>query len=428
MTLAFSSLSYRPSQPRKVFRGKMTQMVLLLARNNMMIKAPLKLLTATLFGLTCLTSYAQAQFHEEEYATVKGWTIYAAWVAPDFAYCSAETATRGYHLRIASDDQNQWVIGTDYTDQNTQGRMSIDSASDIVAFESLSIGDGRVFTPLGDNGLDMLRQGNQLSIIIDNTNMSFSLSGSYAASLKVQECAQRKGVRPQTSQPTQKPSIFNQSSNKPTTQAPSNCSRKLSSGLCVEQANRLINVVAGSAPSLPKGCTWVINDAQFVDQTVLYYAAQCNGVISKLEYGGGARFAELSLAQSALGSSLNTRMVLIGSAEQKNPHENILGHVKRAMEDKTYMDQCYAQPAKGNGYPADSYIVDLSAKQVNALSPDGPRDYYCGPLGAGDTQSFWRAFGGWVWYFDLGQGAYSDIDPRSLTVVEKHGNQWKVIK
>ena len=73
-------------------------------------------------------------------------------------------------------------------------------------------------------------------------------------------------------------------------------------GVCQGRALAYLDDPKGARePSLPAGCTWTVNETMLPgDEALLYRAATCKGVTTKLDYAGGAHSAEISYETSAV--------------------------------------------------------------------------------------------------------------------------------
>ena len=202
------------------------------------------------------------------------------------------------------------------------------------------------------------------------------------------------------------------------------------SGICVGRAVNYLNIVEGEEPALPENCHWTVNETAIVDDYLLYRAASCNGKTAKLDFAGGARFASLGLAWSAVANQAMPDMipVRITGADMDDPRDNILAAATLAMDDPVEAKKCRVRPAGIEGWPADALVVDVSPAEAAKAPQDEPRQA-CGPFGLDqDNSAYWRIFQGFSWWFQLGQDAYQDIDPRTLTLVtaDKTGG-WEVL-
>ncbi len=62
--------------------------------------------------------------------------------------------------------------------------------------------------------------------------------------------------------------------------------------------------------------------------------------------------------------------------------------------------------------------MDVSAAEAAKARKDEPRTA-CGPVGLDeDSETYWRVFQGYSWFFELGQDE-AEIDPGSLTLIHK---------
>lgn len=188
------------------------------------------------------------------------------------------------------------------------------------------------------------------------------------------------------------------------------------SGLCRDVAIASLNV-SGEALPLMEGCEWVIQEMPFIDRTLLYLAAQCGDVTSRLTMSVGAQTAELYIEESAVGSPLGDYPVAkIISSDPEAPLENLQAMVRSAMEDQVAASRCFARPANMGGWPEDAIVVD-TAHNADAES-DMPRAE-CGPYGYSDFDfAFWRVIDDFSFFFSMGQDLYLDFDPQTLTFVD----------
>ena len=197
----------------------------------------------------------------------------------------------------------------------------------------------------------------------DEVTVSFDLAGSAAALQVLEDCylAAHDGVTSDA--------LHAVSANSPTNDrsCPDDGPRLPGSGICQWRGVNYLNIVEGTQPALYEGCEWRLNEAVVPGGDVfLYMAAFCDGRLSKLEVSGGAHSGDLNLVVSALEGGPTTR--------------------KWAT--------------------------------LIAVDPENPEDPACGPFGSpGDATAYWRVLDEFAIYFDLGQDAYADVDPRSVTLI-----------
>jgi hypothetical protein len=198
------------------------------------------------------------------------------------------------------------------------------------------------------------------------------------------------------------------------------CAGKLGkTGLCPDRAKSLMRADIGTRPAPPNGCTWVANELEMPgDEVLLYLSADCKGNKMTFDYAGGARKAELSYATSALGGDAlkGHKLVEIYSAESDGKTA-ILENTRFLMKNRAEAAKCEVRPDRGNSLAPDALVVDVSAED-SAADKNLLRSA-CGPMGLKEgSQQFWRAFGGFAWFFSLGQEEL-EFDPGSLTLVRK---------
>lgn len=192
------------------------------------------------------------------------------------------------------------------------------------------------------------------------------------------------------------------------------------SGMCEDAAIASLNLVGGEAPALPDGCGWEIQETQFAVEVLMYMAASCDGKTSKLGYSGGAQQAHLFVEASAFADVTETSseepypIVRVMSADMDQLHANVENQTRAAIDSAEEAANCSVRPADMEGWPADALVVDV---QNPIASEDGPRSA-CGMYGyTEESTQYWRVFDGFSWFFELGQDAYQDIDPASLTLI-----------
>lgn len=209
--------------------------------------------------------------------------------------------------------------------------------------------------------------GSQINL--DPEGPQFSLSGSGAALNMVSQCRASQGSqlqRPVAQQPSG-PSVIK------APQKGTGCTdggaRLPATGLCQDEATRLINAVGGFELTYdPARCTAAINETAIVDQFLLYSAMRCDGVTSKLDFAGGARFSSLEISASAMnGSSANgIPVVTIGGLHDNDAEATIFDYVADVMEPGVARGKCFLQSGRDYGYPNDSYVVNDQPYKPNA--------------------------------------------------------------
>jgi hypothetical protein len=168
----------------------------------------------------------------------------------------------------------------------------------------------------------------------------------------------------------------------------------------------------GKRPNPPAGCEWVLKSVAMPgDEFLLYLAAQCKGKTRELQYSGGAHRAELKFEEN------QPAVVEIRGAEPGQGKQAVEGHVRGTL-NKAEAARCFVRPARNEFFPADALVVDVSDAEAAKAPKNEPRSA-CGNYGMDeDSQSFWRVFQGYAWYFNLGQDE-PEIDPGSLTLARK---------
>jgi len=103
-------------------------------------------------------------------------------------YCVAERDFGGSILRIGFDG-GQWQLAVPYgSDPDYYGEFDVDGHT---AGLSGTAANGWTFAWISAPHLDAIKEGNLMILDIGKASLDFTLDGSTAAILKVQECVQR---------------------------------------------------------------------------------------------------------------------------------------------------------------------------------------------------------------------------------------------
>ncbi|MAK60017.1 MAG: hypothetical protein CMK09_03465 [Ponticaulis sp.] len=206
-------------------------------------------------------------------------------------------------------------------------------------------------------------------------------------------------------------------------------------GKCV---GRAINFIDGPAmPDHPDmayfeqmtgdTCEWKLMEMAFATDALFYQGIVCGDRETTLEFAGGAQSAEISLASSAYRAETGfseTPLVRVFSADPEDRFANVLFRAREAMEDPDAASECSVVGPDVPGWPEDALVVD-NPVEAEAYDPaDGPRSA-CGPLGLNQGETnFWRVFGGFSWFFMLGQEPVG-IAPGSFTLMtQDEDGEW----
>ncbi|HWA23104.1 MAG TPA: hypothetical protein VG735_11970 [Caulobacterales bacterium] len=191
-------------------------------------------------------------------------------------------------------------------------------------------------------------------------------------------------------------------------------------GVCQGRAWAYLDDFKGARePSLPGGCTWSVNETMLPgDEALLYRAASCKGVTTKLAYAGGAHSASISYETSAVfGNSVKGQEVIRLFGTDPDPQ----GALKEQLAalPKAEREKCEIHPAGIDTWPSDALVIGPT-KAARAKMPKDEPISACGPLGLDeDSQTFWRIKQGFAWFFQLGQEE-TDFDPATITVIAKN--------
>ncbi|PCJ68405.1 MAG: hypothetical protein COA62_14645 [Rhodobiaceae bacterium] len=249
----------------------------------------------------------------------------------------------------------------------------------------------------------------------DEVTTTFELNGSAAAILALDECYEVANAITVTAAPSEP--LLSETVDI-VSDCPDDGPRLPGSGVCQGRGVNYLNIVEGRQPELLEGCEWKLNETPLPGgDYLLYLAAACGQHISQLEFSAGAHFADVTVASSAMSNGEpGSRIIRVGSADENDPYKNILLYVEDEMRDPDAFAGCKVRSGF-EGWPADAVVVDVLSDEENAQSQE--MRSACGSFGFnGESQAYWRVFDGYSWFFDLGQDAYQDIDPRSLTIVK----------
>lgn len=185
---------------------------------------------------------------------------------------------------------------------------------------------------------------------------------------------------------------------------------------------------SGSDWQPPGGCSWEMNETVYGggSDALLYRAAVCNGVTTKLAVSIGAHSASVEYVTSALGGdSLEGEEVIrlfLSDPDQPQWHmKDILADVNQNGDV-----ECEIRPADIAGWPADALVIAPTAEERAAMPQDEPVAA-CGEWGLDeDATQYWEVRQGYEWFFELGQDD-PDFDPYSIThLVKGEDGSWSV--
>ena len=206
-------------------------------------------------------------------------------------------------------------------------------------------------------------------------------------------------------------------------------------GLCPADAEKLLVQTDGETPELPAGCTWILQDTRTEagDEALLYRAASCKGVVTKLTANRGAKSITYGYATSAVfgdnakdQTPITQFLSLTGDVNAEIKAQALL-----VAEPSDNIANCEVRVAGTPGWPKDAVVLDLTAaakRRAKVNDADGVRQA-CGMYGI-DTgaTTYWLAKQGDAWFFQLGQES-PDFDPRSVTFLRKsEAGAWEVAK
>ncbi|HAH11774.1 MAG TPA: hypothetical protein DCL54_04625 [Alphaproteobacteria bacterium] len=221
---------------------------------------------------------------------------------------------------------------------------------------------------------------------------------------------------------------------------PDNAPRTKHTGLCQGEASALLAAAKPSKEGMPEGCDWVANDASFGDgsEAILYMAMRCEGRITQLEVRGGARSASIGYTASGFFKDIpaDYEPVRVFPVQAgTDAKAMILELARQTTKNKKEAAGCEVRSGAADGYPADSFVVDVSAayRQANKIAPlsttEPDAESFCGQYGyASDGNRYWRIHGGFAWLHEFGQDV-QDFDAASLVLMRKDAaGAWAPVK
>lgn len=130
-------------------------------------------------------------FKVNPYSSASGWKISSAHANGKFAYCFGQVWRNSTVVRLGFDAM-QWQLAVPLNSRlgEWQGTMEVDGER---RFASGVATPGWTIAWLGLRELDKLKRGSRAVLSPGRVDYDFSLAGVTAASLKVQECVERKG-------------------------------------------------------------------------------------------------------------------------------------------------------------------------------------------------------------------------------------------
>jgi hypothetical protein len=188
-------------------------------------------------------------------------------------------------------------------------------------------------------------------------------------------------------------------------------------GLCQRTALlMLLHADGAQSVEYPEGCSASVNETMLPgDEALIYSAAKCGDVTTKLAYAGGAHSASISYETSAMGHSTEDEIIRLFGVDP-DPQGALKEQIAAlpAAERAT----CEIRSAGADGWPADALVIAPTAAARARMPKDEPIAA-CGPLGLDeDSARYWRIRQGYAWLFDLGQDLAA-FDPASVTVITK---------
>ena len=150
-----------------------------------------------LFLVIAAPSAGTAQTQHVVYGESRGWTTVAEYATGSFVGCAAMIDRDGGTWGIGQDARGAWRLLFEAPGVFGQHGVTIDIDRATFPF-TVAQGDGQVVgIPIDASSLDGIRRGNWMSLALDSGGGgTFSLAGTAAAILKVDECVAYQGNAP----------------------------------------------------------------------------------------------------------------------------------------------------------------------------------------------------------------------------------------
>lgn len=200
--------------------------------------------------------------------------------------------------------------------------------------------------------------------------------------------------------------------------------------ICAGRAINYLDPGATLISETPQDCTWGFTETPFPggEEVLVYRSLTCKGVETRLDFHGGAKSAALGYAASAFygDQTEGVEPVRIFVSDPADPQKVIRDLFEGIPEPERA--RCQIRPLK-NGYnPSDALVIEYSEAE-RAKEPTDEPISMCGEFGRDeDAASYWRIFGGYAWFFSLGQDM-PDFDPATFMLFRKSAdNTWAPAK
>lgn len=194
------------------------------------------------------------------------------------------------------------------------------------------------------------------------------------------------------------------------------------SGLCPSQAAALLPNKKNFGTKVMDGCIWTVNETAIPGGDFLFYfASKCGASVSELGISQNGQYAALNLVKAATSpnSSDVWKVADIFPLNGGDPQSAIRHYASLFMQDKSELGKCQVRGFEASwGYPQGAMTLDYTPAEKAKLPADEPYGA-CGELGfASENSAYWMVFGDHIVHLQLGQDAWIDFDPLSLTLVK----------
>lgn len=186
------------------------------------------------------------------------------------------------------------------------------------------------------------------------------------------------------------------------------------SGLCRDDAIGRLSSTRHNAWFPPQGCDRAAEEVALPGGAWLLYAAQrCDGQIARLEAAPGVQgVIKLRYTATARNPALIGKTVLTLVLGSPDTVAAVNALVLKDLPEKQGR-RCALRQPDIDGYPIDSYVYDVPAKETRKTAAlDAP----CGPYGrSASFDGYWRFLDGYGAYVAFGNDQ-PEFDPTNLAI------------
>ncbi len=224
-----------------------------------------------------------------------------------------------------------------------------------------------------------------------------------------------------TPEPVEEPAAVDEIATVPAAEScPDDGPRFAGTGLCVGRSVNYLDQDVDTVWQPREGCSETMNEAMIADgaDALLYRAAVCDGVTTRLDVSVGAHSASVLYADPAAAGDVveGQEVIRLFIADPEDP-QAVLRNIMEGLPEEERAT-CEIRPAGIDVWPADALVIAPTAEARAAMPSDEPIAA-CGEFGIDeDSTTYWRIKQGYAWFFQLGQDT-PDFDPGSITMMHK---------